>query len=56
MWRLQLDLKPDEIAALNQVYQTTKDVRLRSRSQMILLAAEQRLSPSEIATIGALSA
>lgn len=48
---LQLDLTAEEITALDQVYQTTKDVRLRTRSQIILLAAEQQLTSSEIAPV-----
>lgn len=51
MRALQIDISPEEIAALDQVYQTTKDVRLRMRSQMILLAGEQRMSVNEIAQI-----
>lgn len=48
---LQLDLTSEEITTIDQLYQTTKDVRLRTRSQMVLLAAEQRLTPREIAQI-----
>ncbi|MEZ4669255.1 MAG: hypothetical protein R3E39_15220 [Anaerolineae bacterium] len=40
MKALQIDLTSEEIAVLEQIYQTTKDVRLRTRSQMILLAGE----------------
>src|SRR5215213_1990450 len=51
MRTLQIDLTAEEIVALDQVYQTTKEVRLRTRSQIILLAAEQQLTPSGIASI-----
>ena len=51
MRALRIDLTPEEIGALDQVYQTTKDVRLRTRSQMILLAGEQQISVSDIALI-----
>ena len=33
------------------LYRTTKDVRLRTRSQMLLLAAEQKMSAPRIATL-----
>jgi len=42
---------PDQIKALNELYQSTKDVRLRTRAQMILLAAEEEMTAPEIATI-----
>jgi transposase len=32
---------PEQLEVLEEVYRTTKDVRLRSRAQMILLAAEK---------------
>lgn len=51
MRALQIDLTSEELAALDQVYQTTKDVRLRTRSQIVLLAGERRLSVSNIAAI-----
>lgn len=51
MKAIQLNLTPEEIATIDQLYQTTKDVRLRTRSQMVLLAAEHDLTPSEIARI-----
>jgi len=37
--------------ALDELYHTTKDVRLRTRAQIVLLAGEKRLVPSEIAAI-----
>jgi len=42
---------PAQLAALEKLYHTTKDVRLKTRAQMILLAAEQGMVASEIATI-----
>lgn len=42
---------PEQIAALEEVYHKTKDVRLQRRAQMILLAAEKQLVAHEIAEI-----
>ncbi len=42
---------PEQIEDLEELYSTTKDVRLRTRSQMMLLAAEKRLVAREIAEI-----
>src|SRR5512143_778399 len=52
-------MRPLELAPLSQaqldeldtLYQTTKDVRLRTRAQMILLAAEQTMSAPRIAAL-----
>ena len=52
-------MKPLERAPLSQAqldeldtfYRTTKDVRLRTRAQMILLAAEQKMSAPTIAAL-----
>lgn len=41
----------EELAALGTLYRTTRDVRLRTRAQMVLLAAEQRLTAPAIAAI-----
>lgn len=41
----------EELEALDKLYRTTKEVRLRTRAQMVLLAAEQRLTAPAIATI-----
>ena len=41
----------EELEALEKLYRTTRDVRLRTRAQMILLAAEQRLTAPAIAAI-----
>jgi len=40
-----------EAEALDTLYRTTRDVRLRTRAQIVLLAAEQRLSAPAIAAI-----
>ena len=45
------DLSSDELTALDQLYHTTREVRLRTRAQIILLAAEQRLVAPQIAAI-----
>lgn len=41
----------EELAALNTLYRTTRDARLRTRAQIVLLAGEQRLTAPAIATI-----
>ena len=41
----------EELEALETLYRTTRDVRLRTRAQMVLLAAEQRLTAPAIAKI-----
>jgi transposase len=45
------ELSPEALAELDQLYRTTKDVRLRMRTQMVLLAAEQHMLAPEIARI-----
>ena len=40
-----------ELEALEALYRTTRDVRLRTRAQIVLLAAEQRLTAPAIAAI-----
>ena len=42
---------PEQIAALDAIYHTTKDIRLRTRAQMMMLAAERQLVAAEIAAI-----
>jgi len=44
-------LAPEQLAELEQLYRTTRDARLRTRAQMVLLAAERRLVAEEIAGI-----
>ena len=52
MRRLNLaPLNPEQILELDGLYRTTRDVRLRTRAQMILLGDEQGMSASEIAVI-----
>ena len=41
----------DERAAVEQLYRTTRDVWLRTRAQIILLAGEQRLTAAAIAVL-----
>jgi transposase len=45
------ELSAAEAEALDRLYRTTRDVRLRTRAQMVLLAAEQRLAAPAIAAI-----
>jgi transposase len=40
-----------ELEALENLYRTTRDVRLRTRAQMVLLAGEQRMTAPAIAKI-----
>jgi hypothetical protein len=63
MWRIVVGeegaMKPLELPALTAeqveavatLYRTTHNVRLRTRAQMVLLAAEQQLGVREIAAI-----
>ena len=44
-------LSPGQLDALEELYRTTREARLRTRAQMILLAAERRLTAAEIAEI-----
>ena len=44
-------LTPEALAALDALYQPRLDARLRTRAQMILLAAEEGLVASEIARL-----
>lgn len=44
-------LSADQIDELNELYRTTKDVRLRTRSQMILMGSEQGMIAPAIAQI-----
>jgi transposase len=43
--------KAEELAALETLYRTTRDARLRTRAQIVLLAGEQRLTAPAIAAI-----
>lgn len=42
---------PEQLSALDELYRTTRDVRLQRRAQMVLLAAEKGLVAAEIAEI-----
>ncbi len=44
-------LSPEQLEALEELYRTTREARLRTRAQMVLLAAEQRLTSAAIAEI-----
>jgi transposase len=44
-------LTAEQLDAVAQLYRTTHNVRLRTRAQMVLLAAEQQLGVREIAAI-----
>ena len=44
-------LSPEQLDELKELYRTTKDVRLRTRAQMILLAVEQGVTTPAIAQI-----
>lgn len=45
------DISPEELNELETLYRQTKAVRIRERTQIILLAAEQGLTAPEIAVI-----
>ena len=45
------DLAPQQLTELEELYRSTRNVRLRTRAQMILLAAERGLSAAQIAEI-----
>src|SRR5215204_1115883 len=45
------DLAPEQLTALEDLYRSTRSVRLRTRAQMVLLAAERGLTAREIAEI-----
>ena len=44
-------LAPERLAELEEMYRSTRDARLRTRAQMVFLAAERRMSAVEIAEI-----
>lgn len=44
-------LTAEQVDAVAKLYRTTQNVRLRTRAQMVLLAAEQQLGVREIAAI-----
>jgi transposase len=44
-------LSDEALIELDDLYRTTRDVRIRTRTQMILLSAEKQMVPNEIASI-----
>jgi predicted transcriptional regulator len=44
-------LSPEQLDALEKLYRTTREARLRTRAQMVLLAAERRMTAAQIAEI-----
>src|ERR671912_2376792 len=46
------ELSQQQLGELDRLYPTTRDVRVRTRAQMVLLAAERGLVAAEIAAIG----
>lgn len=44
-------LSDEALTELDNLYRTTRDVRIRTRAQMVLLSAEKQMVPSEIAPI-----
>jgi transposase len=48
-------LKSDQLQQLNELYRKTRDPRLRTRAQIILLAAEKQLTAEQIGDIVRLS-
>src|SRR5215203_1919889 len=48
-------LSPEQLDALEKLYRTTREARMRTRAQMVLLGAERRLSAAEIAESGGAS-
>jgi transposase len=45
------DLAEEQLTELRKTYRQTKDVRIRTRAQMVLLAAEQHLTAPQIAIV-----
>ena len=45
------DLSPEQLTELEELYRSTRKVRLRTRAQMVLLAAERRLTAAQISEI-----
>lgn len=45
------ELAPKQLAELEKLYLTTRNVRLRTRAQMVLLAAERHLTAAQIGEI-----
>ena len=52
MRSIRLDaLSGEQLRELDRLYHTTRDVRVRTRAQMVLLAAEQGLVAAQIAAL-----
>jgi transposase len=59
LWAKEESMKPirippldsEQLAELEEMYRTTRDARLRTRAQMVLLAAERRMTAAQIAEI-----
>jgi transposase len=51
MKAIRVKLSADQQAALEQLYHTTRDVRVRTRAQMILLSSEQEMVAHAIGRI-----
>lgn len=45
------EISPEAVEELDELYRTTRDVRVRTRAQMILLSAEKGMVAAEIAEI-----
>lgn len=45
------NLTPAQLTELDELYRTTRDLRLHTRTQMVLLAAEQQVTAAQIAGI-----
>lgn len=45
------NLTPTQLTELDDLYRTTRDLRLHTRTQMVLLAAEQQVTAAQIAGI-----
>jgi transposase len=48
---LLFPLSDEALTELDDLYRTTRDVRIRTRAQMVLLSAEKQMIPSKIASI-----
>ena len=51
MRAIRINLTPEQSQELEEVYRTSKDVRIRSRAQMIFLSSEKGLVAHEIGAI-----
>jgi transposase len=45
------DLAPEQLTELEELYRTTREARLRTRAQMVLLASERSLTAAQIAEV-----